>query len=457
MKKRMMLAAKSLLLTTLLHAQTETFDIASFIAPAGWQRIDTNGSVAFFDSKTVNSLTSFCQIILYPSSTSKNTAEKNFRSAWQNLVAIPAKTNVKPVIQTERTPEGWTVVAGAANIVNQGLSYKTMVSTITGFGKTMSVQINTAGGDYTAALDKFFNNLELNSKSTIVNNLTNINGNISMADYDFLVPDKWQLQKNKDHLLIQNPLSGCTIRILEPQASSGNLEQDVNAVFDMMYRGWQYQKSGPQQSELSKGVLPKGLEFMMKEATMTATGADGRYNLEEGGAMVVNAGNKLVIISVRHNSTTLAHDDCYKNYNTWRRFFNSFTVKNILPAKSNEEDAAKKIIGWWKVDVNGVAAGDYAFAANGNYQFGGGLGSSTTTSDMYYEYIYNRAYPFQGDGSYSISEKLLTLKRRGGNNEQVTIRFEKVNHGGTGWKDRLYMLKRDSQGYNESRYEKQLK
>ncbi len=34
------------------------------------------------------------------------------------------------------------------------------------------------------------------------------------------------------------------------------------------------------------------------------------------------------------------------------------------------------------------------------------------------------------------------------------FRFEKVNHGGTGWKDRIWMLKKDETGERELCYEK---
>ncbi len=441
-----------------VFSQKEKFDIATFIPPIGWQRIDTNGTVAFFESKTVNGLTRFCQIILYPSGNSQDNANKNFNAAWQNLVAIPTKSKAKPVIETGKTPDGWTVVTGAANVTFQGLNYNSMVSSITGFGKTMNVQVNTTGGDYQATLERFFNDLDLDNKATISNNQTTVNGIIKLNDYDFILPDKWQLQKNKDHLLIQNMQSGCTIRILEPQPSSGNLEQDVNAVFDMMYQGWQFQKNGAQKYDLAKGFLPKGLEYFMKAAAMTGTSADGRYNLEEGSAIVVKADNQIVIISVRHNSSAMGHDDCYKNYNTWRRFLNSFTVKNVLPVKSDEEDIAKRIVGWWKIDATGVVSADYVFAANGNYKYGGAIGSSTTTSDMYYKYIYNRAYPFEGDGAYSITGNQISLKQRGVNSPAlVKFRFEKVSHGGAGWKDRIYLLKKDAYGENESLYEKQEK
>jgi hypothetical protein len=87
---------------------------------------------------------------------------------------------------------------------------------------------------------------------------------------------------------------------------------------------------------------------------------------------------------------------------------------------------------------------DYIFAANGNYQYLGGVGTTFKASDYNYEYIHTRASAFQGDGSYSITGNQLTIMRRGDKNpEQVRFRFEKVNHGGTDWSDRVYMLKKN--------------
>ncbi|MGK2860872.1 MAG: hypothetical protein ACSLE0_03005, partial [Chitinophagaceae bacterium] len=83
-----------------------------------------------------------------------------------------------------------------------------------------------------------------------------MNRNFGLNDYEFIAPDKWQLQKNNDHFLIQNMQSGCQIRILEPQPSSGNLEQDANAVFELMYNGWSYQNTGDKKFTLAKGILP---------------------------------------------------------------------------------------------------------------------------------------------------------------------------------------------------------
>ncbi|MGZ5222378.1 MAG: hypothetical protein ACXWC7_19985 [Chitinophagaceae bacterium] len=285
----------------------------------------------------------------------------------------------------------------------------------------------------------------------------NMNATITLNDYDFITPDKWQLQKNKDHLLIQNMESGCLIRILEPQPSSGDLERDAKAVFDVMYMGWQYQKTGEQQYVLSKGFLPKGLEYCMLEAGMSKLSADGsRYDgFEEGTALIVKAGSQIVILSIRHNTSFMGHTDCIRKYVTIRRFFNSFTVKNAAVPETDNE-AKQRIIGAWSMSESG-AAGEYVFAANGNYAFYGALGTTSTSRDYNYEYLHLKTYAFQGDGSYSIDGDHLTLKKSTRNPEQIRYRFEKVNYGGTGWKDRIWMLTRDSVGETEVSYEKQNK
>jgi hypothetical protein len=84
---------------------------------------------------------------------------------------------------------------------------------------------------------------------------------ITLKDCVFVAPAGWSVQSHNDHLLLQNMESGCLIVILEPQPSSGDLEQDARAAFELMYRGWDHQKSGEQRLTLSKGRTPQGLEY----------------------------------------------------------------------------------------------------------------------------------------------------------------------------------------------------
>src|SRR4051794_33771365 len=130
MKWKFLIGPSSLLLAAVAFAQTEKFDIATFTPPAGWQRIDSNGMVAFLDSKTNNGLTSFCQIFLYPSHPSSGNAENDFRLEWDNRIANPTKTTALPKTETTRTPEGWTVTKGYANVSQFNITYTSILVTV---------------------------------------------------------------------------------------------------------------------------------------------------------------------------------------------------------------------------------------------------------------------------------------------------------------------------------------
>ena len=179
----------------------------------------------------------------------------------------------------------------------------------------------------------------------------------------------------------------------------------------------------------------------MIEAPMHKMRPDGYYyDYEDGTAWVIKLDNKQVaVIAGRHNRLMACY--CFQQYEYWRRFFNSFTVKGQSPAKSSQEDPAKRILGDWMA-MGGMALTEYIFAANGNYQFIGAYGTTSKTTDAYNEYIYLKSSSFAGDGSYAIKDGNIIFKNRGDKStEQVPYRFERVNHGGMGWKERLYMRK----------------
>ena len=435
-----------------LYSQNEKFDIASFTPPQGWQRLDSNGMILFHDYKTKDNLTSFCQIVLFPSRASKENASKNFSDEWNTKVTQPTGDKAKPTTQTEKTPDGWTVVTGYANITQSGVSYMKMLITTTGFGRTMSVMVNTAGGEHASAIEKFFNGFDLDSKTALALNQSppqsaTMNGSTSFSDYVFTAPQGWYIKNNKDYLSMsqsQVPGEACLILLIPPQPSSGNLEADAKGVFDQMYPGWSYRNTGDKKYDLIKGYTSQGLEYCIMEAQMSKLAADGsRYDgYEDGGAWVIKAGNKVGIISVRHNTSMSAHNDCINKYETWLRFFNSVNIKNAAPSKPVTEQAAKRIVGVWNMKSHGMATGEYVFAANGNYQLVGAIGTSSTSTDYRYEYLHLTSYAFKGDGSYSINGNQLRMMKRGDKEAEVArIRFEKVNHGGTGWNDRMHLLK----------------
>jgi hypothetical protein len=436
------------------NAQKQVFDIASFVAPKGWQQLDSNGMVILHDYKTSNNLTSFCQIVLFPSRESSGNIVKDFQEEWNSKVTVPTGHKTTPTTESKKTPDGWNVTTGVASITQSGLTYARMLVTATGFGKTMTVLVNTAGSDYTSAIETFFNDFDLNSKA-VTNKTPIMNTSFTMNDYLFTVPDGWQLRKKSGHIEIQNMQSGCLIQIFEPQAGSGDLLKDADAMLQQMYpQGWQPQKSGKDKYTITKGYLPKGLEYCMIEASMSRN-QSGTYEIQDGAALVIRAGNQNIMIAVRHAAGMLGHLDCVNKYETWKRFFNSFTVNGASRSTSNSAEDLKRIVGVWKISTNGVAAGEYVFAANGHFQLGGAIGSSTTTTDYNYEYLRLTSYNFEGNGTFTISGDKIIFNNRGDSNpETVSYRFEQVDHGGTGWKDRLCLLKKDQRGDYESCYER---
>ncbi len=267
----------------------------------------------------------------------------------------------------------------------------------------------------------------------------------TLGDYEFIPPPGWQVQRQGDHVRMQNMESGCLILLGEPQLSSGNLEQDALAVFDTMYKGWHPRKDGPQRYLLSKGVLPKGLPFAMVEALMGKLNPDGASfaGFEDGAALVVGSGNQYALVAVRHSDLP-GHVNCLR-YEGWRRFFNSFTLKNV-PSARTADDGANRIVGRW-TSVESGAVGDYTFAASGRYSYGGAISNTTQAQES--------TYDLQNSGTYSVSGSRLTMVRRA-QPEQVTIRFVEVNQGGNGWTERLCMVRADAMGMeNEACYRRQ--
>ena len=88
--------------------------------------------------------------------------------------------------------------------------------------------------------------------------------------------------------------------------------------------------------------------------------------------------------------------------------------------------------------LRGRSIGEYIFAANGRFQYLGSFGSYTKISN---EWIELKTSAWQGDGSYTIQGDQLILKRNGEKKgDEYRFRFESINQGSTGWKDRLCLL-----------------
>lgn len=421
----------TLLCGMIANAQKQKFDIASFIPPNEWQRLDSNGVVLLQDAKTSNGqLTSFCQIFLYPSRESRSNATTNFKQEWNGRVAIPTGCKAKPVTNTGKTAEGWTVVTGQADITQQGLTYTCILLSASGYEKVMSVMVNVIGNEYLPVIDSFFAHMDLDAKKTIPAN-TDI--------YRYTAPERWYRQPVNGYTLLtqtQNAQSGCTISLLPPQVSSGDLEKDAKSLFVQLYPGrWKYRYTNPEkQYEIMKGFTDQGLPYCRFKAPMQKQRPDGYYyDYEDGDVLVITTRKQVAVIISRHNRGEMTCF-CDHQYEYWPRFFNSLTIKGTSTT-SNDANIANRLIGSWQ-SMGGSALVQYIFAANGHYQF---IGAYSTTSRIDRYTIELKTSGFKGDGKYSISGSRLTTIKDGSKAEAMPFRLEQINFGGTGWTDRLYL------------------
>jgi hypothetical protein len=158
MKKKILCSICLVLVLIAAELNAETFDIATFIPPQGWQRQTQQGVVVF--TKIDNKNNSFCLIGVYASRQSSGNADKDFKQEWNDLVVKPLGVNNEPSVN-QSVQEGWHVIVGAARAQGESGEYYVTLSVFSGYGRVTSVIINYNHDNYLKDIDTFFNNFDL--------------------------------------------------------------------------------------------------------------------------------------------------------------------------------------------------------------------------------------------------------------------------------------------------------
>ena len=142
------------------HAQaTDTFDIATFKAPAGWTQKTHEGGILFsIGDKPTNK---YAVILLYKSDSGLADAKANFDADWKRLVVdtleLQSTAKMEPLAQTN----GWAVLTGSGTFQNEMGTSAVILSTYSGFGKKFSVAALFNSPDYAPAIDAFASSIVL--------------------------------------------------------------------------------------------------------------------------------------------------------------------------------------------------------------------------------------------------------------------------------------------------------
>ncbi len=140
--------------------QTETFDLATYVAPAGWSKSsDTKNVIGF--STTNKQARTYCQMGIYASTNSKGNSLTDFESEWQILVAQTYKPSITPEPVSTPLANGWTEQRGVATFQFDGAESAAMLVTMTGYERCMSFLILTNTQDYFPEIEKFLGSVQL--------------------------------------------------------------------------------------------------------------------------------------------------------------------------------------------------------------------------------------------------------------------------------------------------------
>ena len=165
MKKICTMILFSMLLIN-LFAQKENFDIISYTPPAGWKKDVTENIINYIITNKINS--SWCQIGIIKSTTSKGNIEKDFESEWQDLVVKNFKPTAAPKLNEVHETDGWKIKEGVVKFTYNNSDALAMLTTISGFDRCASIVITTNSQDYLKDIDALLASVEFKKMESAI-------------------------------------------------------------------------------------------------------------------------------------------------------------------------------------------------------------------------------------------------------------------------------------------------
>lgn len=136
---------------------SETFDIATFQPPKGWNKQADKDSIRFSIEDKASG--AYCLITLLKSLPGPGNSKENFDFAWQSIVKGAVNVSAAPQMQPSSNPEDWKVEMGSAPFEKEGLKGVAVLVTVSGYGKMVNAMILTNTQVYepeiTAFLESF--------------------------------------------------------------------------------------------------------------------------------------------------------------------------------------------------------------------------------------------------------------------------------------------------------------
>jgi len=155
---------KGLVLITLLiyrtsFSQLQTFDIASYTVPSGWQKEVKDFAASYV--KTNNQSGAWTRVTIYKSIKSSGDPAVDYTSEWNSLmtknnwgVSAPPKAEVE-------IEDGWTSNSGVSTFQYGGKEAYSLLSTISGYGLELSIVVLMNTQEHMKEVEKMLGSLQL--------------------------------------------------------------------------------------------------------------------------------------------------------------------------------------------------------------------------------------------------------------------------------------------------------
>lgn len=146
-------------------AQTlETFDIATFQPPTGWNRQAGQSAIQFSTEDKASG--AYCLITLFKSVPGLDDSKQNFAAAWQTIVMEAVNVSTAPQMQPSNIPEGWKAEMGSAPFEKDGAKGVAVLVTVSGHGKMVNALVLTNTQAYEQAITAFLESVSLKKPET---------------------------------------------------------------------------------------------------------------------------------------------------------------------------------------------------------------------------------------------------------------------------------------------------
>lgn len=145
-------------------ATSETFDIATFQPPKGWEKKTSEERVRFSTEDKAGG--TYCRIILFKSLPGPGNSRENFETAWKTLIKEGGDVAAAPQMFPSNNQEDWALEGGFAPFEISGAKGLALLYTISGYGKMVNVMILTNGQAYAASITAFVESISLKKPAT---------------------------------------------------------------------------------------------------------------------------------------------------------------------------------------------------------------------------------------------------------------------------------------------------